>query len=106
MRRYGAQVVMCEPTQAARTAASAAEAERMGGAAFIHPYDDEMVIAGQGTIGIELLEQVPEVRQLWMERTPSEALLTVLMRAASHAPHLSPHALTYLARVGSSHPHW
>ena len=92
MRRYGAQVVMCEPTQAARTAASAAEAERMGGAAFIHPYDDEMVIAGQGTIGIELLEQVPEVRQLRMERTPSESLLTVLMRAASHTPHLSPHA--------------
>ena len=28
---------------------------------FIHPFDDEDVIAGQGTIGLELLEQLPEV---------------------------------------------
>lgn len=30
------------------------------GAVFIHPFDDEKVIAGQGTIGLELLEQHPE----------------------------------------------
>jgi threonine dehydratase len=30
------------------------------GATFIHPYEDETVIAGQGTIGLELAEQVPE----------------------------------------------
>lgn len=31
------------------------------GATFIHPFDDEMVIAGQGTIGLELLEQLPNI---------------------------------------------
>ena len=31
----------------------------MGGAAFIHPYNDPLVAAGQGTISLELLEQVP-----------------------------------------------
>jgi threonine dehydratase len=31
------------------------------GATFVHPYEDEKVIAGQGTIGLELVEQVPEV---------------------------------------------
>lgn len=31
------------------------------GYTFIHPFDDENVIAGQGTIGLELLEQLPEV---------------------------------------------
>ncbi|MBD5111400.1 MAG: threonine ammonia-lyase [Ruminococcaceae bacterium] len=31
------------------------------GYTFIHPFDDEMVIAGQGTIGLELLEQLPDV---------------------------------------------
>ena len=31
------------------------------GYTFIHPFDDEMVIAGQGTIGLELLEQLPAV---------------------------------------------
>jgi threonine dehydratase len=30
------------------------------GATFIHPYEDEVVIAGQGTIGLELAEQVPQ----------------------------------------------
>ena len=40
------------------------EAERISkdeGYTLIHPYDDEKVIAGQGTIGIELLEDLPEV---------------------------------------------
>lgn len=31
------------------------------GYTFIHPFDDENVIAGQGTIGLELLDQLPEV---------------------------------------------
>jgi threonine dehydratase len=30
------------------------------GATFVHPYEDETVIAGQGTIGLELAEQVPQ----------------------------------------------
>lgn len=34
------------------------------GATFIHPFDDELVIAGQGTIGLEILEQLPEVEQV------------------------------------------
>ncbi len=32
------------------------------GYTFIHPFDDENVIAGQGTIGLELLEQLPDVQ--------------------------------------------
>ena len=31
------------------------------GATFIHPFDDEQVIAGQGTIGLEILDQLPDV---------------------------------------------
>jgi threonine dehydratase len=31
------------------------------GATFVHPYEDERVIAGQGTIGLEILDQVPDV---------------------------------------------
>jgi len=40
------------------------EATRMAeaeGMTLIHPYDDKQVIAGQGTIGLEILEEVPEV---------------------------------------------
>ncbi|MGZ3771989.1 MAG: threonine ammonia-lyase [Bdellovibrio sp.] len=35
--------------------------EKEEGATFVHPYQDPLVIAGQGTIGIELLEQVPDL---------------------------------------------
>jgi threonine dehydratase len=31
------------------------------GATFVHPYEDEKVIAGQGTIGLEIVDQVPDV---------------------------------------------
>ena len=55
--RYGATLVRCAPTPAAREAAAAAEAAKLGGS-IIHPFDDALVVAGQGTIGAELLDQV------------------------------------------------
>ena len=39
----------------------AVELQAETGMTFIHPYDDEQVIAGQGTIGLEILEQLPDV---------------------------------------------
>ena len=39
----------------------AVELQRQTGMTFIHPYDDEQVIAGQGTIGLEILDQLPDV---------------------------------------------
>ena len=41
--------------------AAAAERAATSGAAFVHPFDDEDVIIGQGTLGVELLEDVPEL---------------------------------------------
>jgi threonine dehydratase len=58
VRRYGGDVVLCEPTLAAREATARQVMERTG-AVFIHPYDDLRVMAGQGTTAIELLEDVP-----------------------------------------------
>ncbi len=58
IKRYGANLVLCEPTQSARTETSKREAERTGGT-LVHPYNDPEVICGQGTIALELLEQVP-----------------------------------------------
>ena len=60
VRRYGGEVLLCEPTLAAREA-MARQLVADSGAVFIHPYDDPRVIAGQGTIALELLEQVPEL---------------------------------------------
>lgn len=39
----------------------AVELQQETGMTFIHPYDDELVIAGQGSIGLEILEQLPDV---------------------------------------------
>ena len=60
VRRYGGEVLLCEPTLAAREAL-AAQLVADSGAVFIHPYDDPRVIAGQGTIALELLEEVPHL---------------------------------------------
>jgi threonine dehydratase len=42
----------------------AAERSRETGAAFVHPFDDLDVIAGQGTVGLELLEDVPDLARV------------------------------------------
>jgi threonine dehydratase len=59
-RRYGAEVVLHGSNfDEAYERARALEAERR--LVFVHPFDDPRVIAGQGTLGLELLEQLPEV---------------------------------------------
>jgi threonine dehydratase len=60
VRRLGGEITFCEPTTPAREAGAAAiVAER--GATLVHPYNDPMVMAGQGTATLELLEEVPEL---------------------------------------------
>ena len=39
----------------------AVELQQQNGMTLVHPYDDEQVIAGQGTIGLEILDQLPDV---------------------------------------------
>jgi threonine dehydratase len=58
-RNYGAQVELAGEGFDESLAAAAESVERTG-AAFVHAFDDERVIAGQGTIALELAEQLPE----------------------------------------------
>lgn len=53
---FGARIIQCEPTLAARDAASRAVLEETGGE-LVHPYNDARVIAGQGTATLELLHE-------------------------------------------------
>jgi threonine dehydratase len=58
-RTYGSELVMVG--ERFEDALDAAQAEVEGrGATFIHPFEDPLVIAGQGTVGLELAEQVAE----------------------------------------------
>jgi threonine dehydratase len=57
---YGAEVILMgriydESYQYAR------ELEKKHGYTFVHPYEDGLVIAGQGTLGLEVLEQIPDL---------------------------------------------
>jgi len=57
---YGARITFCAPTLEAREAAQ----ERVvaaTGAVVVHPYNDERVIAGQGTAALELLQEIPDL---------------------------------------------
>ena len=60
---YGAEVVLV-PGSYDDAAAKADELAREHGYTFAHPFNDPLVIAGQGTIGIEILEQLPDVDQV------------------------------------------
>lgn len=59
-RKLGAEVVLV-PTTFDDAKQRAYELEKEKGYTFIHPFNDEEVIAGQGTIGIEIMEQLPLV---------------------------------------------
>ena len=56
---YGAEVILYG--QDISQAVDKARALEAAGYVFIHPYDDPEVIAGQGTLGLEILEDLPEV---------------------------------------------
>jgi threonine dehydratase len=59
-RNYGAETELTGADFEDALAAALADVEETG-ATFIHPYEDLLVIAGQGTIGLELAEQAPDV---------------------------------------------
>ena len=55
---YGAHIVFCEPTEEARETKCAEVIEETG-ATLLHSFENENVIAGQGTAAVELLEDIP-----------------------------------------------
>jgi threonine dehydratase len=57
---YGAKTVLTGAYFEDALAAATQDVEETGGT-FIHPYEDQLVIAGQGTVGLELAEQVPDL---------------------------------------------
>ena len=59
-RNYGAETEMVGADFEDALSAARAHVEETGGT-FIHPYEDPLVVAGQGTIGLELLEQEPDI---------------------------------------------
>lgn len=60
IRRYGAEI-LTHGTSYDEAAARAQTVQQEHGLTFVHPFDDPHIIAGQGTIGLEILEDLPDV---------------------------------------------
>ncbi|KAJ6840760.1 putative serine racemase [Iris pallida] len=60
VKRYGGQVIWSETTMLSRES-TASKVQQETGAVLIHPFNDTRIISGQGTISLELMEQVPEI---------------------------------------------
>jgi threonine dehydratase len=86
-REYGAEVRLVGVDVDETLAAAKAEAERTG-AVFIHPFDHPDVVAGQGTLALEILEQVPDVRTVVMPLGGGGLVAGVAAAMAEAAPHV------------------
>ncbi len=84
-RAYGATVVLCEPTIAARHAT----VERIiaeTGAIEIPPYDHDHTIMGQATVGLEILDDAPDVDAIYVPVSGGGLAAGIALAAAWFAP--------------------
>lgn len=85
VREYGGKVVQCKPTLADREATLARVVAETG-AHFVHPYDDPRVIAGQGTVALELLEEHPDLDVIIVPVGGGGLAAGTCIVARSHSP--------------------
>ncbi len=86
-KNYGATTVMTGAYFEDALEASVRHVEEKGGT-FIHPYEDQLVIAGQGTIGLELAEQVPDVETVLIPVGGGGLAVGVATALRALAPHV------------------
>ena len=83
---YGGNIIPCEPTEASRREVMDRVLAETG-ATFIHPSDDPLVIAGQGTATLELLEEVPGLDVVLAPVGGGGLLSGTALAAAGLSPH-------------------
>jgi threonine dehydratase len=84
-KEYGANVILYGKSFD-ESLARAMEIQQETGAYFVHPYDDPMVIAGQGTVGLEILDQCPDVENIVVPAGGGGLLSGIAMAVKSKAP--------------------
>ncbi|GII93215.1 threonine ammonia-lyase [Sinosporangium siamense] len=108
-RSYGADVVFAGHTVDPALTAAREHAEHTG-AVFIHPFDHPDVIAGQGTIGLEIIEQLPETGTVVVGIGGGGLAAGVALAAKSLRPGLrivgvqAERAAAYPASLAAGHP--
>jgi threonine dehydratase len=86
-RGYGAEVVL-HGTIWDEANEKAKELVRSEGLTYIHPFDDEQLIAGQGTLGLEIVEDWPEVDAVVVPIGGGGLISGVAMAVKSHDPRI------------------
>ena len=86
VRRHGGEVVLAGATRSAEQAARAEAIALEEGLAIIPPFDHPDVIAGQGTIGLEILEQCPDVRTILVPVSGGGLISGISVAVAALAP--------------------
>ena len=86
-RDYGAEVVLTGRNFDEACQAAFAE-QQASGALFVHPFDDELVMAGQGTIALEILEELPDVRNLIIPVGGGGLMAGMASALREKAPHI------------------
>jgi len=84
VRHYGARIILCDPTLEAREE-TLAKVVRETGASFVHPYNDQRVICGQGTAALELLMEVEGELDVVMAPVGGGGLVSGTAAAVAHS---------------------
>jgi threonine dehydratase len=86
-RVHGAEVVL-EGTSLAEAGEHAQARARRDDLVFVHPYEDELIIAGQGTVGVEMLETVPDLDMLVVPIGGGGLISGIALAAKARRPQL------------------
>ncbi|MDX1441694.1 MAG: threonine ammonia-lyase [Nitrosopumilaceae archaeon] len=84
---YGANVIL-EGTNYDESSTKAKEIAKETGAILIHAFDDPDIIAGQGVIGLEILDQIPDVEEIYVPIGGGGLAAGVLIAIKKTHPHV------------------
>ncbi|KAF8380262.1 hypothetical protein HHK36_027746 [Tetracentron sinense] len=87
VKRYGGQVIWSEATIQSRESV-ATKVLQQTGAVLVHPFNDGRIISGQGTISLELLEQVPQIDTIIVPISGGGLISGVTLAAKSINPNI------------------
>jgi threonine dehydratase len=95
-KQYGAEVIL-EGNVFDEALTYALELSKKRNATFIHAFDDHAVIAGQGTVGLEIIDQLPDVEAILCPVGGGGLLAGVAMAVKETNPHISVYGVQALA---------